>query len=73
MKTINFRKVIKDLHKAGYSNALIAHETGYSPAYIGQLEKGHRRSPCYDLGAQLIAMQLAADDVKVEWTKKDAG
>jgi predicted transcriptional regulator len=64
MKPTNFSKIIKDLQKAGYTNALIAHETGFSQTYIGQLEKGYRMQPSYDLGAKLIELQTLSKKSK---------
>lgn len=52
----NFSKIIKDLHKAGWINAYLADECQCSRAYIGQLAKGHRKQPNYDIGRQLVEL-----------------
>ena len=52
----NFRKVIKDLQRSGFTNALLAHECGCSQTYIGQLAKGHRKQPGYDIGRRMVEL-----------------
>ena len=53
MKKTNFRKIIRELIKAGDSTALLAHECGCSETYIKQLLAGYRKQPGFDIGKKL--------------------
>ena len=55
MNKTNFRKIIRELIKAGSSNALLAHHCECSETYIAQLAKGRSR-PGYDIGVKLIEL-----------------
>jgi hypothetical protein len=61
MKKTNFRKIIRELVKSGYSDALLAHECGCSQTYITQLSKGHRKQPGYDIGRKLSELHEAIE------------
>ena len=58
MEKINFRKIIRELKRAEYSDALLAHECDCSQTYIARLAKGDSR-PGYDIGEKLIELHEA--------------
>ncbi len=55
MNKINFKNIIKELKKSGYTDALLAHECDCSQTYIGQLAKG-KSQPGYDIGDKLVTL-----------------
>jgi len=52
----NFRKIIKDLQKGGFTKADLARECQCTPTYITQLAKGHRKQPNYDIGKKMVEL-----------------
>ncbi len=55
----DFSKLIKDLQSNKFSNVAISEIIGCSPSYIGQLAKGNREQPGYDLGRRLVLLHQA--------------
>lgn len=58
MPKVNFRKIIRELKRNDYSDALLAHECACSSTYIKQIGLGKSR-PGYDIGARLIELHEA--------------
>jgi len=54
----NFTKIIKDLKKAGWTQADIAKYAGVTDTYISLIARGVRNNPGYDLGRKLVSLHL---------------